>query len=65
MKKIIKTFFHPDACNQYIVSEILTEDGIISKIIPIEDVLDNLITIPIRPLTDKMLLSKAEEMLLK
>jgi hypothetical protein len=63
-KKVVKTFFHPDAENEYIVSEILTEDGLISKIIPMEVVLDRLVTFPQIKITDSKILKKAEELLL-
>lgn len=62
--KVIKTFLHPDASDEFIVSEILTDEGVISKIISMNEVLDHLITVPIRPLTEKLILSKAEELIL-
>lgn len=62
--EVIDVKFHPDAENDFIVGNFLTEDGIISKIVKMDDVLNRLINVPPKVLTDKILLDKGLELML-
>ena len=67
MKKLISVIdvkFHDEAKDEFIVGEFLTEDGVISKIISMNDVLVRLINIPPKVLSDKVLLDKGLELML-
>ena len=62
--QVVKSYFHPDAQEEFIVVDLLTNDGIISKILPMEDVLDRLVTFPQIKISEEKLLRTAENLVL-
>ena len=62
--QIVKSYFHPDAQEEFIVVDLLTDDGIISKILPMEDILERLVTFPQIKISEEKLLKTAEKLVL-
>ncbi len=63
--QVLKSYFRNENNDEYIVVELLTEEGIVSKFVKIEDVLDKLVTFPQKSLSEKVLIEKAKELILE
>lgn len=67
MKKpeVVRSYFHPTYPMEIVVVELDMEGKKIQKQILWNEVLDHLVTIPIKPLHDAKVLKKAEELVLQ
>lgn len=63
--QVLKSYFMHEEDNEFIIVDLLTETGILSKMLKIEDVLEHMRTYPARQLPDQKILKKAEELVLQ
>jgi len=63
--KILKSYFHPTYPNEIVIVEVEKSGQVFKKQLLLNDVLDRMITIPIKQLPDEKVLRKANELALE